>query len=749
MYQYRSLLFLIFLIWLVPVVSGCSDSSSRAVVNTDPPPPPPDGGEQPPEEPVPPEPSPTNILLVILDDVGVDQLSAFGYGGAGSDGLPPPSTPTIDTIASAGLRFRNTWSMPECSPGRTALLTGRYPLRNNVFQAIGPNDLANSQLTPYDITVAKLLKNADYTSAMFGKFHLAGPENNEAGNGTPMQLGWDHFYGWTGGLPASIDTTAGGVAELGTYSCGFVPDRGADVNGADFGACYFAPQHQTDCTMIHGNNEFGDSPGQQCLTLGGILVPEATTCENSPPAELRFDRENAHYVSPLVINDSRGVLEAAVSDPRGRGHRSTIEVNAAIDWIKSRANSDQPWMATVSFSAVHTPFQPPPGALLPSGIGAQLTADCSNQLNQRLISDAMTEAMDTELGRLLVETGLAHRDSSGNLVYEPEATNTLIVIVGDNGTFGTVVKFPFDPTRAKGGAYQTGVWVPLVVAGPVVTAPNRDVEHMVNITDVFQLMAETADIDVAVAVPGPIDSVTLQPYLEDSGALSQRAFNFTQGGLNLQTNGGRNGPCVLGNSCSHTPVSKSVCEDNGGVWWGMGADLEKVIRGDLEQCWQVNQAIYQEDPENYETNRIAMAWTTFQAIRNDAFKLVRNHSLDYDISTNTGVDVESEELYLIDQGTPNPRLDRAGENLLDGSLTQHQQDNYLALAMELDNLLASQVSCPGDGNSDGEVNQEDLDNYQAISARWGKSSSYDFNLDGLTDAADEEIIFANLGVCGS
>ncbi|MCK9506721.1 MAG: sulfatase, partial [Porticoccaceae bacterium] len=92
---------------------------------------------------------------------------------------------------------------------------------------------------------------------------------------------------------------------------------------------------------------------------------------------------------------------------------------------------------------------------------------------------------------------------------------------------------------------------------------------------------------------------------------------------------------------------------------------------------------------------------------------------------------------------------RAGENLLDGSLTQHQQDNYQALAMELDNLLASQVSCPGDGNSDGEVNQEDLDNYQAISARWGKSSSYDFNLDGLTDAADEEIIFANLGVCGS
>src|SRR5690606_38857141 len=150
-----------------------------------------------------------------------------------------PSMPSIDAIAEGGLRFRNTWSMPECSPGRSVLLTGRYPLRNNLYQALGPNDLANSQISPYEVTAPKLLRNANYESAMFGKFHLAGPENNAAENATPSVLGWDDFYGWTGGLPGSIDTTAGGVGDEGDYSCGFVPDTARDpVLGADSGACY-------------------------------------------------------------------------------------------------------------------------------------------------------------------------------------------------------------------------------------------------------------------------------------------------------------------------------------------------------------------------------------------------------------------------------------------------------------------------------------------------------------------------------
>ncbi|MBC7204145.1 MAG: sulfatase-like hydrolase/transferase, partial [Pusillimonas sp.] len=136
-----------------------------------------------------------------MDDVGIDQMASFGYGG-----LTPPKMPNINAIARAGVRFRNAWSMPECSPGRASFFLGQFPHRTNIYQAIGPNDLANSQVSPYATTAAKLLKKANYESAMFGKFHLGGPENNEAGSTTPKQLGWDYFYGWIGGLPGSIDT---------------------------------------------------------------------------------------------------------------------------------------------------------------------------------------------------------------------------------------------------------------------------------------------------------------------------------------------------------------------------------------------------------------------------------------------------------------------------------------------------------------------------------------------------------------
>ena len=129
-----------------------------------------------------------NILFIVMDDVGIDQMEMFGYGGNN-----PPSMPNMAVVANAGVRFRNAWSMPECSPGRASMFVGRYPFRTNIPGAIGQNDLANSQISPYDMTTPKLLKKADYESGMFGKFHLAGPENNPDVNGTPGVLGWDYF----------------------------------------------------------------------------------------------------------------------------------------------------------------------------------------------------------------------------------------------------------------------------------------------------------------------------------------------------------------------------------------------------------------------------------------------------------------------------------------------------------------------------------------------------------------------------
>src|SRR5262245_48735340 len=111
-----------------------------------------------------------NILFIILDDVGIDQMRVFGY-----DQDNQPRTPSIDAIALAGVRFRNAWAMPECSPSRVAFFTGRYPLRTGVMTAFINTDLANSQMSPYESTAPRVLARAGYKSALLGKYHLAAP----------------------------------------------------------------------------------------------------------------------------------------------------------------------------------------------------------------------------------------------------------------------------------------------------------------------------------------------------------------------------------------------------------------------------------------------------------------------------------------------------------------------------------------------------------------------------------------------
>ena len=693
---------------------------------------------------------PPNFLLVIMDDVGIDQMESFGYGGA-----TPPAMPSIDAIADGGIRFRNTWAMPVCSPTRSALLTGRYPMRNRLEQVIGPNDLANSQLSQFEVTAPKLLRHAGYRSAMFGKFHLAGPFNHAAGNGTPQALGWDYFAGFILGAPSSIDTTAGGIGPAGTYSCGFIPDAASDpVHGADSGACYLPDgTGGIGCLELAGNNTDGDPPGLQCLTDGGILVPNQS-CQAEAPGHLAWEHENAHYVSPLMINHDGQVEEVPLTDPRGRGYRSTIEIDAAIDWIQQHQASSQPWMATVSFTAPHTPLQQPPAHLLPSGLATHLDGDCDDPIRQRLLSDAMTEALDAELGRLMLATGLAESGPGGELHYDPADSDTVIVVLGDNGTFAPLVKAPFDAQRAKGTPYQTGIWVPLMVAGPEVDQPGRFVEHMVNVTDVFRLFGELAGLDVPALVPGILDAAPMRAYLDHADQAPLREFNFVQTGQNLQLHGGVNGPCEILDLCSHTLPAKAVCEVNGGIWWGEGADdpsiVPDLIESGVEHCWQVNQAIYHHDPAQYESNRVPMMPTATQAIGNDHFKLIRSSATDYDPATDSGVATETEEFYHINRATPVPLLDTADRDLLAaGDLDPVPALHYKRLSQQLDDIMASQVDCPGDGNYDGRVDQTDIDNYHSIvDSGWSGSSTYDFNLDGQTDEADLQIIMDHLGtVC--
>ena len=224
-----------------------------------------------------------------MDDVGIDQMRVFGYGADNQ-----PRTPNIDTIARAGVRFRNAWAMPECSPSRVSFFTGRYPLRTGVLNISATRDLANSQASPFEVTTPRVLRSLGYKSALFGKWHLTEIPSNDAegnpnpgnpsGNAAPHDLGWDFYFGDLEGAPRALDTTAGGVnitdptTNTGPYTCGF-------VNDAAFGACYVS---DGSCSPIGQPSDPPSAvPGLTCLQRGGILVPEAA-CQAPVPPEVNF-----------------------------------------------------------------------------------------------------------------------------------------------------------------------------------------------------------------------------------------------------------------------------------------------------------------------------------------------------------------------------------------------------------------------------------------------------------------------------
>jgi len=670
-----------------------------------------------------------NILFVIMDDVGMDQMRVFGYGGA-----TPPATPNIDKLAGAGIRFRNVWAMPACTTSRAVFFGGRFPVRTNVYGALGPNDLANSQVSPYEVTAPKLLAQRGYESGLFGKFHLGLQDNNPAGEGMPHDLGWNYFLGWLDptGDPSSIDKTAGGVAPPGTWSCGFVP--AAAHGGADAGACYTAAGA---CEEISSTGPI--PPGRTCRDRGGIFDP-AKTCQSPAPSYLNFNTMSGHYVSPLVINRADGSVEPIPpTDARARRFRAAAAVDAAIDWVKGRPAA-QPWMATVSFASAHTPvMQPPVDELLPGNV-ASSALDCGNVVEQRALTNLMIESIDSELARLLIEIGLARRGADGNLLYDPANTDTMVILLGDNGTLGSAVKLPFNAQRAKGTAYQTGVWVPLIIAGPLVAGPDRVVSHMVNIADLYQLFGEIAGLDVHEAVSRPLDSVAMLPYLQTPGQTSLRTTNFTQIGPNLQANGANNGPCAINTSCTQIPVSKGVCEDNNGVWYGAGSDVSGVPPEGLLRCCNVNAFLAARNQPLQVISADSSA-----AVRNDRFKLIQNTTMEYQSQDVQCAQTVTTEFYEIDTAAPIPLLDNADRQLPVGSLTPEQLASYTTLEAEMSRTLALAPDCPGDGNIDSVVDQADLDGWAFYQQTSGRSTVYDFNLDGLTDAADRTIIADNLG----
>jgi arylsulfatase A-like enzyme len=152
-----------------------------------------------------------NIVLIVVDDLGFNDITYYG-GGIGGGSVP---TPQIDSIAKQGIHFTNGYTgNGTCAPSRAALLTGRYPTRAGFeftpaspqFMKLVSGDSFKEEnaenyppssslgLPSSELTLPEVLKEKGYHSLLLGKWHLGADEGM-----TPNDQGFDEFLGFLGG----------------------------------------------------------------------------------------------------------------------------------------------------------------------------------------------------------------------------------------------------------------------------------------------------------------------------------------------------------------------------------------------------------------------------------------------------------------------------------------------------------------------------------------------------------------------
>lgn len=127
--------------------------------------------------------SPPNIVLILADNLGWGELGC--YGGGALRGAP---TPRLDELAAQGLKLLNFNVESDCVPTRSALMTGRHPIRTGALQSV-PAGLPQG-IIPWEITLAQLLSARGYATAIHGKWHLGDRKGR-----FPTDRGFDEWYG--------------------------------------------------------------------------------------------------------------------------------------------------------------------------------------------------------------------------------------------------------------------------------------------------------------------------------------------------------------------------------------------------------------------------------------------------------------------------------------------------------------------------------------------------------------------------
>jgi arylsulfatase len=144
-----------------------------------------------------------NIVLVFMDN--------FGWGEPGFNGggiIRGAPTPRLDALAAEGLRLTNFNVEVQCTPSRSAIMTGRYAIRSG--NGVAPLGGGLYGLVDWEVTMAEMLSEAGYATGIYGKWHLGRTEGR-----FPTDQGFDEWYGIPNSSDESVYTERHGFADSG------------------------------------------------------------------------------------------------------------------------------------------------------------------------------------------------------------------------------------------------------------------------------------------------------------------------------------------------------------------------------------------------------------------------------------------------------------------------------------------------------------------------------------------------------
>ena len=123
-----------------------------------------------------------NVVVMMVDNLGWGELGVYGGGK-----LRGAATPRLDTLAAEGMQLQNFNVEPQCTPTRSAFMTGRRPIRSGTTRVVWGMLYG---LTSWEITMAELMSDAGYATGMYGKWHIGDIRGR-----FPTDQGFDEWYG--------------------------------------------------------------------------------------------------------------------------------------------------------------------------------------------------------------------------------------------------------------------------------------------------------------------------------------------------------------------------------------------------------------------------------------------------------------------------------------------------------------------------------------------------------------------------